>query len=97
VLESTASTELRLAGVRQIRSGQQQRAPLTPAEERVAHKAAAGLSNREISQALFVTVKTVEWHLSQAYAKLGIAKRGELSRALTTGSSPSADGICSSA
>ncbi|MEZ3181304.1 AAA family ATPase [Streptomyces pimonensis] len=96
VLEATASAELRLAGVRQIRSAQQP-APLTPAEERVAHKAAAGLSNREISQALFVTVKTVEWHLSQAYAKLGIAKRGELSRALATGSSPSDDDICSSA
>ncbi|MFF1272526.1 ATP-binding protein [Streptomyces marokkonensis] len=97
VLEATASAELRLAGVRQIRSGQQQSAPLTPAEERVAHKAAAGLSNREISQALFVTVKTVEWHLSQAYAKLGIAKRGELSRALTLGPSPRGDGICNPA
>ncbi|GHH93581.1 ATP-binding protein [Streptomyces capillispiralis] len=97
VLETSASAELRLAGVRQIRSGPQQRAPLTPAEERVAHKAAAGLSNREISQALFVTVKTVEWHLSQAYAKLGIARRGELSRALTGDTPAHDDGICRSA
>lgn len=82
-LESTAGSELRLAGVRLARAGQD-RAPLTPAEERVAHKAAAGLSNREISQALFVTVKTVEWHLSQAYAKLGIARRAELPRVLTS-------------
>lgn len=82
-LESTAGSELRLAGVRLARASQD-RASLTPAEERVVYKAAAGLSNREISQALFVTVKTVEWHLSQAYAKLGIAKRAELSRVLTS-------------
>ncbi|MEW1792999.1 MULTISPECIES: helix-turn-helix transcriptional regulator [Streptomyces] len=82
-LESTAGSELRLAGVRLARASQD-RASLTPAEERVVYKAAAGLSNREISQALFVTVKTVEWHLSQAYAKLGIAKRAELSRVLSS-------------
>ncbi|WP_336621055.1 AAA family ATPase [Streptomyces sp. DH24] len=97
VLEDTARAELRLAGVRQVRSGPQQRAPLTPAEERVAHKAAAGLSNREISQALFVTVKTVEWHLSQAYAKLGIAKRAELTRALATGPAPHGETVPRSA
>lgn len=83
-LESAAGSELRLAGVRLARASQD-RVPLTPAEERVAHKAAAGLSNREISQALFVTVKTVEWHLSQAYAKLGIAKRAHLSKVLSSG------------
>ncbi|MEV6960328.1 AAA family ATPase [Streptomyces sp. NPDC051207] len=97
VLEATARAELRLAGVRQVRGGLQQRAPLTPAEERVAHKAAAGLSNREISQALFVTVKTVEWHLSQAYAKLGIAKRAELSQALATGPAPHGETVPRSA
>ncbi|MFD0318981.1 helix-turn-helix transcriptional regulator [Streptomyces flavalbus] len=97
VLEATARSELRLAGVRQARGGPQQRAPLTPAEERVAHKAAAGLSNREISQALFVTVKTVEWHLSQAYAKLGIAKRAELGRALAAGPASQADEMWASA
>ncbi|MEU3252295.1 AAA family ATPase [Streptomyces sp. NPDC006997] len=97
VLEATARSELRLAGVRQVRGAQQQRAPLTPAEERVAHKAAAGLSNREISQALFVTVKTVEWHLSQAYAKLGIAKRAELGRALAAGPASQADEMWCSA
>jgi DNA-binding CsgD family transcriptional regulator len=97
VLETTARAELRLAGVRQLRGGLQQRAPLTPAEERVAHKAAAGLSNREISQALFVTVKTVEWHLSQAYAKLGIAKRAELSQALATEPAPHGENVPRSA
>ncbi|GAB2909037.1 ATP-binding protein [Streptomyces heilongjiangensis] len=97
VLEATARSELRVAGVRQVRSGLKQRTPLTPAEERVAHKAAAGLSNREISQALFVTVKTVEWHLSQAYAKLGIAKRAELTQALANEPAPHGESVPRSA
>jgi DNA-binding CsgD family transcriptional regulator len=45
--------------------------------------AADGLSNPEIAQALFVTKKTVEAHLGNAYRKLGIRSRNELSRALT--------------
>jgi DNA-binding NarL/FixJ family response regulator len=44
--------------------------------------AAEGLSNREIAQDLFVTVRTVESHLSRAYDKLEIRSRGELGRAL---------------
>ncbi|GGZ21288.1 helix-turn-helix transcriptional regulator [Streptomyces poonensis] len=82
VLDHEAGAELRLAGVRLARTGARACAALTPAEERVAQKAVEGLSNREIAQALFVTVKTVEWHLSQAYAKLGIGRRSELSQAL---------------
>jgi DNA-binding NarL/FixJ family response regulator len=41
------------------------------------------MSNREIAQALFVSTKTVETQLSQAYAKLRIASRAELARALS--------------
>ncbi|OEV02638.1 helix-turn-helix transcriptional regulator [Streptomyces oceani] len=81
-IEDTARSELRLAGTRLAKVGDGPRVPLTPAEERVARKAATGLSNKEISQTLFVTVKTVEWHLGQVYAKLGIARRSELPRAL---------------
>ena len=44
--------------------------------------AAEGLTNREIAQALFLSAKTVEKHLSQAYLKLKIQGRGELARAL---------------
>ncbi len=54
---------------------------LTPTEQRVADLAAQGLSNKEIAGALFVTVNTVETHLSHAYAKLGIRSRAQLSRA----------------
>jgi DNA-binding CsgD family transcriptional regulator/tellurite resistance protein len=55
---------------------------LTPSERRVAELAASGLSNREIAQSLFVTIKTVEAHLSAAYDKLDIKSRRQLAAAL---------------
>ena len=55
---------------------------LTPSERRVAQMAVEGLTNREIAQALFLTRKTIEMHLHNAYGKLGIASRAELSEAL---------------
>jgi DNA-binding CsgD family transcriptional regulator len=55
---------------------------LTPSERRVAELAAEGLSNREIAQTLFLTMKTVEGHLSHAYRKLDIGSRRELAGAL---------------
>ena len=55
---------------------------LTASERRVAAFAAEGQSNRDIAQALFVTPKTVEVHLSNAYRKLGIRSRRELAGAL---------------
>jgi DNA-binding CsgD family transcriptional regulator len=56
---------------------------LSPSERRVAEIAAKGLSNREIAQELFVTLKTVEKHLSATYRKLEISSRDELSTALS--------------
>jgi DNA-binding CsgD family transcriptional regulator len=55
---------------------------LTASERRVAQMAAQELSNKEIAQALYVTVKTVEVHLSRVYRKLGITSRRELAQAL---------------
>ena len=55
---------------------------LTPSERRVAELAADDLTNKEIAQALFVTVKTVEVHLSSAYRKLQLNSRRELAAAL---------------
>ena len=51
---------------------------LTPAERRVARLAADGHSNKEIAQVLFVSAHTVEAHLTNAYAKLGIRGRAQL-------------------
>lgn len=55
---------------------------LTERELRVARLAAAGRTNREIADELIVTVKTVEFHLTNAYRKLGIRQRHELAQAL---------------
>jgi DNA-binding CsgD family transcriptional regulator len=57
---------------------------LTASERRVAQLAAEGLSNKEIAQTLFVTIKTVEVHLSHAYRKLDISSRAQLETALLT-------------
>ncbi|HYZ81785.1 MAG TPA: helix-turn-helix transcriptional regulator, partial [Solirubrobacteraceae bacterium] len=43
---------------------------------------AEGTTNRRIAQSLFITEKTVETHLANAYRKLGIRVRGELADAL---------------
>jgi len=55
---------------------------LTTSERRVAQMAAAGMSNKQIAQALFVTVKTVETHLHRSYQKLDVSSRMQLARAL---------------
>jgi DNA-binding CsgD family transcriptional regulator len=55
---------------------------LTPSERGVAELAARGLANKEIAQEMVVSVKTVEFHLSNTYAKLGIRSRGELANYL---------------
>jgi DNA-binding NarL/FixJ family response regulator len=55
---------------------------LTPSELRVARLAAAGSSNRDIAQELFLTPKTIEMHLSSAYRKLQISSRRQLPEAL---------------
>jgi DNA-binding CsgD family transcriptional regulator len=58
---------------------------LTGSERRVTTMAAAGHSNRHIAEALFITLRTVETHLTSAYRKLGIAGRADL-KALFAGS-----------
>ena len=60
------------------RLGRRRRDQLTASEGRVAALVAQGLSNKEVAQALFVTVHTVEVHLSRAYAKLGVRSRTQL-------------------
>jgi DNA-binding CsgD family transcriptional regulator len=53
---------------------------LTPAERRIAELVAQGMRNREIGEALFMSVGTVEAHLTRIYRKLGIRSRSELAR-----------------
>lgn len=77
-----ARDELIATGARPRRAARSGIDSLTPTELRVARMAAEGLTNREVAQALFVTPKTVEIHLSHTYSKLGLKSRSQLPDAL---------------
>ena len=81
-LVTRAQEELMATGARPRRVALSGLDALTPSERRVASMAAKELTNRDIAQALFVTPKTVEVHLSSVYRKLGIASRAQLADAL---------------
>lgn len=69
--------ELR-AGSRSGRTAQTGDVVLTDHERRVAELVASGLSNRDVAARLFVTPKTVQYHLTRIYAQLGVRSRSEL-------------------
>ncbi len=91
-----ARAELRVTGAKVHRAESSGLDSLTPSERRIVQLASDGASNPEIAQALFVTVKTVEMHLGNAYRKLGINSRRDLAALLppeklqgaNTGSTP---------
>jgi DNA-binding CsgD family transcriptional regulator len=58
------------------------RDPLTPREQKVAELAASGLPTREIAAASYLSQKTVEYHLTRVYRKLGVRSKSELVFAL---------------
>lgn len=82
-LYGRARTELRAAGGRPRRDlvlgGT---ASLTPSERRIAELASSGRSNPDIARTLFITPKTVEYHLRNVYCKLDISRRQDLPEAL---------------
>ena len=81
-LEERVLEELEVAGSRMQRAARRGADALSPSERRVVALAIEGLSNRQIAEALFVTRKAVEWHLGNAYRKLDVRSRHELSDAL---------------
>ncbi|MDQ3631990.1 MAG: helix-turn-helix transcriptional regulator, partial [Actinomycetota bacterium] len=83
-LAETARAELRASGIRVRRETLTGADALTASERRIAEMAGAGASNAEIAQGLFLTVKTVEMHLTSAYRKLDIRSRRDLPPALTS-------------
>jgi DNA-binding CsgD family transcriptional regulator len=80
--ERRALDELGATGERQRSDETDGVASLTPSELRTARMAAAGRSNREIAEDLFVTPRTIEVHLTRTYRKLSIRSRRELADAL---------------
>jgi DNA-binding CsgD family transcriptional regulator len=81
-LAEQARSELYAAGARPRTDALAGVEALTASERRVVDLAAGGRSNRDIAQELYVTPKTVEVHLTNAYRKLGIRSRRELPSAL---------------
>jgi len=79
-----ARLELAASGIRVSRGTHGGASLLTASERRIADLAVAGASNAEIAQSLFVTVKTVEFHLTNIYRKLRITKRAQLGLTLHT-------------
>jgi DNA-binding CsgD family transcriptional regulator len=95
LLASRISEELAATGVHLRRDRTSGPEALTPAECRVAELAASGRTNREIAQALFVSVKTVGTHLGHIYEKLGLQgpqAREQLGAVLDENEIPVADG-----
>jgi len=83
-LVQDAAEQLRLAGARPRRIAVSGRESLTPSELRVTELAAQGMGNKQIAQALFVTLRTVEMHLSNSYRKLEISSRAQLPAAISS-------------
>jgi DNA-binding CsgD family transcriptional regulator len=83
-----AGVELEATGASVRKRSVETRDDLTAQERQIARLARDGLSNSEIGTRLFLSRKTVEWHLHNVFTKLGIRSRRELSSALPSPESP---------
>jgi DNA-binding CsgD family transcriptional regulator len=82
LLAQRARRELVATGLRPRQAALEGAAALTPRQRQVCELAAAGKGNRQIAQALFLSIKTVETHLAAGYRKLGVGTRADLAAQL---------------
>jgi DNA-binding CsgD family transcriptional regulator len=82
LLAQRARRELVATGLRPRQAALEGVAALTPRQRQVCELAAAGRGNRQIAQALFLSIKTVETHLAAGYRKLGVSTRADLAAQL---------------
>lgn len=81
--------ELTACGLRPVkRSAPDATTSLTPQERVISRLVAEGRTNRQVADELYVSVKTIEHHLSRIYAKLGVRTRTQMAAALTTPTDP---------
>jgi ATP/maltotriose-dependent transcriptional regulator MalT len=80
-----ARRELIATGEKVRKRNNEARDLLTPQEEQIARLARDGLSNPEIAAQLFLSARTVEWHLNKVFTRFGINSRRELRAALPAG------------
>ena len=87
-LAACAAAELRAAGEPARPRTPASTLDLTPQEARVAGLAAEGVTNNQIAAQLFISPRTVDYHLGKVFRTLGVSSRGQLARLLSASPEP---------
>ncbi len=89
-----SQAELEMLGLRARLDGDLDLPRLTAQEQRIARLVATGLSNRSVAAQLYLSPKTIEYHLAHVYIKLGVHSRHELAACVGSSTTSVADELC---